>query len=98
MKKLILLVGFFVSLSAVAQPRGHHHGSGIGWVAPLVIGGAIGYAITRPYGPPPPVYYSAPQPVYANPNYPMWYYCNEYRDYYPRISTCPSPWMPIVPR
>ena len=57
-----------VSASAFAG-GGHHHGhhgywrheggSGWGWVAPAVIGGAVVYSITRP-----PVYVQpAPQPV-----------------------------------
>ena len=37
---------------------GYHRGSGWGWVAPAIIGGAVVYAATRPvyaYPPPPPV-------------------------------------------
>ena len=29
-------------------PHHHRHSSPYGWVAPLVIGGVVGYAITRP--------------------------------------------------
>lgn len=46
---------------------GGHYGGGYGyrWVAPAVIGGAIGYGISR--------YYYAPAPVYApvQPYYPV---------------------------
>lgn len=42
----------------------HRHNN---WVAPLIIGGAVGYVLTRPTyvapPPPPPVYYT--QPYYA---------------------------------
>jgi len=44
--------------------HGQHHGyySPYGWVAPLVIGGAVGYAITRPQ----PVIVQQPTIVYPN--------------------------------
>ena len=58
MKKLfitLLLAG--ATLPALAQHHGHgfrhpgyyrgYYGGG-GWVAPLIIGGAVGYALTRP--------------------------------------------------
>jgi len=49
---------------------GHHHGGGYGWVAPLVIGGAVGYALSQPryVSPPPSVVYVTPPPTY-NPPY-----------------------------
>jgi hypothetical protein len=57
MKKLfVTLVLACATLPALAQHHGHglrHHGHyrgpGYGgWVAPLIIGGAVGYALTRP--------------------------------------------------
>lgn len=47
----------------------HHHGT---WVAPLIIGGVVGYALSRPsyssaaptaYAVPPTAYYPSPEPV-----------------------------------
>jgi hypothetical protein len=43
----------------------HYHGGGYGWVAPLVLGGVVGYAIAQPRPVPPPVVYVNPQPVYG---------------------------------
>jgi hypothetical protein len=40
--------------------NGYYRGGGYNWVAPLVIGGAVGYAITRP-----PVVMQ--QPLYTQP-------------------------------
>lgn len=57
MKKLFIILALAcVTLPALAQHHGHgfrHHGHyrgpGYGgWVAPLVIGGVVGYALTRP--------------------------------------------------
>lgn len=78
--KRILAISVLVlaSVPAMAQYHGprhnhHHHGyhrGGGGWVAPLVLGGVVGYALTRPEPvivqqppvimPPPPVVYTAP--------------------------------------
>ena len=60
-----------VSGTSQANPNhGHHHGyhNRYGWVAPLVIGGAVTYAITRPTQPtvvqqPPIVYPNYQQPA-----------------------------------
>lgn len=80
--KRILAIAVLVltSVPAMAQYHGprynhHHHGyhrSG-GWVAPLVLGGVVGYAMTRSdpvvqqpaviLPPPAPVIYSAPAPA-----------------------------------
>lgn len=73
MKKLIAITLVALSTSACAGPHGHHHHhGGGGWVAPLVIGGVIGYAISRPpvvvqppvVMPPPPVVVQNPVPIY----------------------------------
>jgi hypothetical protein len=72
MKKLfITLILASATLPALAQHYGpvfrhnhHHHGyyRGGNWVAPLVIGGVVGYALTRPE----PVIVQ--QPVIVQPN------------------------------
>jgi hypothetical protein len=49
MKRLLLALTLFASTAAFAQ-HGHwaRHGNGWGWVAPVVVGGVIGYEIARP--------------------------------------------------
>ena len=55
--------------------RGEGWGDGIGWLAPALIGGALGYSLAQPqpvYVQPPPVYVqppvvAAPQGAYAGP-------------------------------
>jgi len=81
MRKFLLalaLVG--IATTASAQHYGYHrHNSHRGsWVAPALIGGVIGYGLTRNYyepyyaSPPvvvqqPPVVINQPTPVYTNP-------------------------------
>jgi len=77
MKKLLIFFVLFVSMGiSIAGPhhsqrnnqgqhsnRGGHHGS---WIAPVIIGGIIGYGLSRPYYYPPPIVYQYP-PVYIGP-------------------------------
>jgi len=85
MKKLVaILMLALVSSTAMAQHHGYYRHGGGGyyrggyggnWIAPALIGGAIGYGLSRPYYAdpvyipppvvyaPPPVYYSQPAPV-----------------------------------
>ena len=65
MKKLLAILLITVGASAMAHgPHyGHyyHHGGGNwNWVAPMVVGGAIGYAVSRPA----PVVVQQPPVVY----------------------------------
>ena len=50
-----------------------------------------------PYYPPvyaaPPVY--AEPPVYIEQGGGVYYYCPDYNDYYPNVSSCPSQWVPV---
>jgi hypothetical protein len=83
MKKFILaaVIGMSMIGSAMASDRhyrphrphvqhhGHHHHHGRHWVAPLIIGGAIGYGVTRYYSPP-PVYYPDAPVIMHNPPLP----------------------------
>lgn len=61
MTKLLTAVVFAVlAFPALAHgprpgPYRYHHHPMYGWVAPAVIGGVIGYAMTRPMPPPPAV-------------------------------------------
>jgi hypothetical protein len=86
MKKLIaILLLTLTAGSVMAQHHGHgnrhrgHGGHGGHWIAPAIIGGVIGYGLSRPYyepyyapppvyfaPPPPPVYYSQPQVIQSN--------------------------------
>ena len=50
MKKLIALVLFTVSATAMAQHHHHHRHGGWGyngWIAPVIVSGVIGYEIAR---------------------------------------------------
>jgi hypothetical protein len=81
MKKLFIALALAcVTLPALAQYHGHRHhnhyyrGPGyVGWAAPLIIGGAIGYTLTRPE----PVIIQQPiyieqQPIPLNQNCSTW--------------------------
>lgn len=52
MKKILITCLLVASTSAFAHgPHGywrHNHGGGWGWVAPVIVGGVIGYEIGRP--------------------------------------------------
>lgn len=67
MKKLIIAIALAATAASVSAHGygGHGYGHrGWGWVAPAVIGGAIGYGFGRYYyTPPPPAYVPPPQPV-----------------------------------
>jgi hypothetical protein len=75
MKKFLIAMLILASAGAMAQ---HRHQGGYGyrgnWIAPAIIGGVIGYGLTRNYYEPyyvpaPPVYYAPPivmQPPYPN--------------------------------
>lgn len=75
MKKLLGILLLTLSASAMAQHHGYHghhgyyRGSNWGWVAPVVIGGAVVYAATRPpvYVQPPIVYTQPSQPYMQAP-------------------------------
>jgi len=62
MKKLLITSLLTLSSSVFAHgPHSHFHGPYYGpnnWVAPLIIGGVVGYTINRP--PPPVVVYNPP--------------------------------------
>jgi len=83
MKRLIYVAvfGSILAMSALfasqANAYGYHHEyhRGYGWVAPVIIGGVIGYELARPYYQPPqpviiqqpPVYIQQPQIVQEPP-------------------------------
>jgi len=45
----------------------------------------------------PPVYpaYYPPTYAYEAPAPSYWYYCPSYGAYYPNVSSCPEPWVPV---
>ncbi len=61
----------------------------------VFVGGTviIGAPFFYPYPYYPPVY--APPPVYIEQGGGVYYYCPDYNDYYPNVSTCPSQWVPV---
>lgn len=74
MKKLLAVVLLTVSASAIAGPHGHYshhghwrHGGGNNWVwvGPALIGGIIGYEISRNQ---PPVVVQQPPVIIQNPS------------------------------
>ena len=80
MKKTILALSLLAIVGTASAHEGFHgyrggyyHGGcyGCGWVAPALIGGAIGYELTRPttvyVEPQPSVVYVQPQPTVQAP-------------------------------
>ena len=65
MKKLITLSLLTLAISAQAQHhhRHQHHRHGGNWVAPVVVGSVLGYALTRNYYEPVYNYGYVPPPV-----------------------------------
>jgi hypothetical protein len=68
----------------------------------VIVGG--GFFLGWPYYYPPyypPYYYppgyAADSPAYVEQGADVRYYCPDYRDYYPNVPDCPSPWMKVVP-
>jgi hypothetical protein len=68
MKKLIALVLFTLSATAMAQHHHHrHNGWGYnGWIAPVIVSGVIGYEIARRQ---PPVIVQQPVVIQPAPYY-----------------------------
>ena len=90
MKKILTVLLLTCSMSAMAQHgsshgrnhqgyHGNHNRGGYGLVAPMIIGGVIGYSIARNYYdpyygyvPPPVIYVQTPPPVLSAPNGYYW--------------------------
>jgi hypothetical protein len=88
MKKLFLALAL-LAIARSSSAQWHHHGGhyrsgcyGCGWVAPLVIGGVIGYEINRANQPiviqQPPVIIQQPLPYVQSP--PIGYHWEEMID------------------
>jgi hypothetical protein len=63
MKKLIAFILITLAVSAQAQHYHNNHYRGGNWVAPMVIGGVVGYALSRNYNEPIYNYGYVPPPV-----------------------------------
>lgn len=63
MKKILAVILLTVSAGAMAHgPHGHwrHSGGNWNWVAPVIVGGVIGYELARPPAPQPVVIQQQP--------------------------------------
>jgi len=61
---------------------------------PVIVGAPFFY----PYYPYYPPVYAAPYaepPAYIEQGGGVYYYCPDYNDYYPNVSSCPSQWVPV---
>jgi len=90
MKKILIVASALLILCTEASahggyyapaPRYYGYNNGYvrphnNWVGPAIIGGVIGYGITRPYYPP---VYVQPPPVYVQPQY-VPNNCSEWRE------------------
>ncbi len=67
----------------------------------VVVGGTVvvGAPFFYPYPYYPPVYAAPPvytePPAYIEQGGGVYYYCPDYNDYYPNVSSCPSQWVPV---
>jgi hypothetical protein len=78
------------------RPFFHHGGRVI--VGSAIIVGGVGYPYY--YYPPAygaPAYVEEPPVSYVEQGDQVLYYCPDSRAYYPNVTTCPSPWMKVVP-
>jgi hypothetical protein len=61
----------------------------------FVRGPHVGVFLGAPFYVPPayPYYYPPAYTYEPAPSY--WYYCPSYGQYYPNVSSCPEPWVPV---
>ncbi len=108
MKKIIFLIlAVSVLLFTGVLPVSAHGGAFVGggiWIGP---GWGPGWGWGPPYY---PYYYAAP-PVVMQQQYPVyeqqapqvqeqqyyWYFCPDFKAYYPYVKQCPSGWLKVVP-
>ncbi|TMH92935.1 MAG: hypothetical protein E6H42_04720 [Betaproteobacteria bacterium] len=68
------------------------------FVGSTVVIGAPFFYPYYPYYPYYPPAYAAPYaepPAYIEQSGRVYYYCPDYNDYYPNVSSCPSQWVPV---
>ncbi len=73
-------------------PFFHRHRVFVGGT--IVVGAPFFYPYYPYYPPVYPVPYSEP-PAYIEQGGGVYYYCPDYNDYYPNVSSCPSQWVPV---
>ena len=88
--KKILLAALLITVSGSAMAYGHAYGHGYGhrgyhgpsyrWVAPVIIGGAMGYGLGRYYTPPPVIVQQPPVVVQQAPVIVQDQNCTEWRE------------------
>lgn len=79
MKKILALLLTTLSFSAYSQHWHHYshgHGGGNGWVAPVIIGGVIGYTLSRQNQQQPVVVYQNPPVIVEEQRM----YCTEWKE------------------
>jgi hypothetical protein len=101
MKKLLLLVlALLISTSVFAHQGGRSQHGGHGYYRgfyPGVIVGAVGIGLGYRYYEPPVYYVPTPyQPMVIYPSLQVFWYCVDLQEYYPNVTTCPSPWQKVI--
>ncbi|HEY7366631.1 MAG TPA: hypothetical protein VIE37_21245 [Methylomirabilota bacterium] len=103
--------GFEFTPAPGGRPPHHDHGvvvgygtywgwpyPGWGWPYPYWDYPYYPYFPYHPYYPYPYYTYGTP-PVYLEQTRAgYWYYCASAREYYPKVATCPEPWIAVAPR
>jgi hypothetical protein len=81
------------------RPSFHHHRRA--FVGSTIFIGAVGvpyYYYPAPAYAAPPAYVEEPVTYIEQPAAEqVFYYCPDSRAYYPNVTTCPSPWLKVVP-
>ncbi len=110
MKKVICLVLVVIALSVLLVPpvyawhggHGHYSFRGGIWIGPGWGPWWWGPPAYPYYYPQPPVVVERQSPVYVEPSPQQeeedyWYFCPDYKNYYPYVKKCPSGWLKVVP-
>lgn len=111
MKRLLIIVAALVTMACadLASARGSHSGSHSHHMHRAVIVSAVpvffgvpfaGYYpapyYAPPYMEPSPATSPSTTPGYATPGEPH-FFCPDSRQYYPAVTSCPTPWLKVVP-
>lgn len=80
-----------------SRPFVHHHHGGRVIVGSAIVIGTAGFPYYVPPAYVPPAYVEPPPVTYIEQDEQVRYYCPDSRAYYPDVTTCPSPWLKVVP-